>query len=128
MGLFDFLKKKRVKLTEKHCGQRGRQIRLMRSLWPIRVKLTTADICNISTMFQVQAIYREMSTLKTVLPPELRETLIKAYEAYLASEENDNYDEKTEEILEQCDNTFYENEEEINRILEEYAAKIELQK
>ncbi len=79
-------------------------------------------------MFQVQAIYREMSTLKTVLPPELRETLIKAYEAYLASEENDNYDEKTEEILEQCDNTFYENEEEINRILEEYAAKIELQK
>lgn len=35
-------------------------------------------------------------------------------------------DKKAEEILEQCDDTFYKNEEEINRILKEYAAKIEL--
>lgn len=71
-------------------------------------------------------LQKEMSSLKTILPPQLKETLIKAYEAYLASEEND--DEKAEEILEQCDHMFYENEEEINRILEEYAAKIELPK
>ena len=35
-------------------------------------------------------------------------------------------DEKAEEVLELCDDVFYENEEEINRILEEYAAKMEL--
>ena len=63
-------------------------------------------------------------SLETILPSQLRETLEKAYEAYLALEEND--DEKAEEILEQCDDLFYENEEEINHILEEYAAKIEL--
>ena len=39
-------------------------------------------------------------------------------------EEND--DEKAEQILEQCDDMFYEHEEEINGILEEFAAKIEL--
>lgn len=65
-----------------------------------------------------------MSSLETVLPSQLKGTLKKAYEAYLALEENDN--EKAEAILEQCDDMFYENEEEINRILEEYAAKIKL--
>ena len=45
-------------------------------------------------------------------------------ESFLSLEESDN--EKAEGILEQCDEMFYESEEEINRILEEYAAKIEL--
>ena len=37
------------------------------------------------------------------------------------------YGEKfTEETLEQCDDVFYENEDEINHALEEYASKIEL--
>lgn len=62
--------------------------------------------------------------MKTILPSQLRETLKIAYEAYLVLEEND--DEKAEQIIEQCDDRFYENEEEINRILKEYAAKIEL--
>lgn len=65
-----------------------------------------------------------MLSLKTILPSQLKGTLEKAYEAYLTSEEKD--DEKAEEILEQCDHMFYKNEEEINHILEEYAAKIEL--
>ena len=40
-------------------------------------------------------------------------------------EENDQ-DESAEETMEECDDVFYENEEEINRILEGYAATIEL--
>ena len=36
-------------------------------------------------------------------------------------------DEKAEEILEQCDNTFFKNEEEINITLKEYASRIEVQ-
>jgi hypothetical protein len=35
-------------------------------------------------------------------------------------------DEEAEETLGQCDDVFYENEEEINRALEEYASQIEL--
>ena len=50
---------------------------------------------------------------------------MEAYKAYIILEENEN-DEKAEEALEQCDNVFYENEEEINRTLEEYASKIDL--
>ena len=33
--------------------------------------------------------------------------------------------DKAEEILEQCDDVFYENEEQINFILQEYANKLE---
>ena len=38
----------------------------------------------------------------------------------------ENDDERAEEIIKQCDDMFYKREEEINLILEEYAAKIEL--
>lgn len=69
-------------------------------------------------------LQKEMSALDTILPPQLRGTLKKAYEAQLIIAEKD--DEEAEETLRQCDEAFYKNEEEINRILEEYAAKIEL--
>lgn len=69
-------------------------------------------------------LQKEMSALETILPPQLRETLKKAYEAQLVLDEKD--DENAEETLRQCDEEFYKNEEEINRILEEYATKIEL--
>ena len=39
----------------------------------------------------------------------------------------ENYDDKkAEEIMTQCDNIFYQNEEEINQLLEKYSAKIKL--
>ena len=62
--------------------------------------------------------------LENVLPSKLRANLKKAYEAHLALEEKEE-DEELVEVLEQCDDVFYENEEEIIRILEEYAAKNE---
>jgi hypothetical protein len=55
----------------------------------------------------------------------MNENLKNAYKAYLALEETED-DEEAEEILEECDDFFYENEEEINRKLEEYASTIEL--
>ena len=39
---------------------------------------------------------------------------------------NDGYHNKAVEILEQCDDLFYENEDEIHHILEEYADRIKL--
>ncbi len=66
-----------------------------------------------------------MSALETVLSAKLKNNLQKAYKAYLVLEEKED-NEKTEEIMEECDDVFYENEEEINHILEQYSAKIEL--
>ena len=68
---------------------------------------------------------KEISALEQVLSAELKDNLRIAYQAYLPLEENED-DEDAEETLEECDDTFYEYEEEINKALEEYASKIEL--
>lgn len=70
-------------------------------------------------------LQKEMSDLEQILSKKLGTNLKKAYKEYLVLEEKEE-DEKAEEILEQCDDVFYENEEEINLKLEEYASKIEL--
>lgn len=59
---------------------------------------------------------------KKILTSPLYKNLKKAHKAYLILEEDENADE----ILEQCDNVFYENEEQINFILQEYANKLEI--
>ena len=68
---------------------------------------------------------KEISALEQILSAELKNNLNKAYKAYFILEKKDE-DEEAEETLEHCDDVFYENEEEINRLLEEYACKIEL--
>lgn len=133
MGLFDFLKKKKVKLTVEELKWNK-----MWELWteghadsPYAELMTYQSEINngghaqyFANVENTNNLQKEMLSLKTILPSQLKGTLEKAYEAYLTSEEKD--DEKAEEILEQCDHMFYKNEEEINHILEEYAAKIEL--
>ena len=133
MGLFDFLKKKRVELTEEDLKWDK-----MWELWveeradsPYAELMTYQSEVNngghsqyFDNVSNTSDLQKEMSVLETILPPILKETPKKAYEAHLALEEND--DEKAREILAQCDNAFYKNEEEINRILKEYAATIEL--
>ena len=68
---------------------------------------------------------KEISALEQILSAELKNNLNKAYKAYLILEKKEENEEAVE-TLEQCDDVFYENEEEINRLLEEYACKIEL--
>ena len=70
-------------------------------------------------------LQKEMSVLETILPPTLQKNLKKAYDAHLILEDNED-DEQAEEVLEQCDDVFYETEEEINRILKGYADKVKL--
>ena len=70
-------------------------------------------------------LQKELSALETILSAKLKANLKKAFKAYLVLEEKED-DEKAEEILQQCDDVFYENEEEINIKLGEYASKIEL--
>ena len=68
---------------------------------------------------------KEMAALETVLSERLQENLRSAYQAYLVLCEKES-DEKAEAILEQCDDVFDENEEEIDRVLKEYADRMEV--
>lgn len=70
-------------------------------------------------------LQKEMATLETVLSAKLHKNLRDAYRAYRVLADKGS-DEQAEMILEQCDDAFYKNEEEINCVLKEYAAKITL--
>ncbi len=67
---------------------------------------------------------KELSALNQLLSQELKSNLKNAYEAYLVLEEKD--DDEAEETLEQCDKYYYENEEEIIHLLEDFSRKIAL--
>ena len=131
MGLLDFLKKK-VELTEEQ-----QKWNKMWGLWEEgKVESPYAELMtyqsevnngghdqyffNIENTDDLQMV---LSVLETVLPQILKDNLKKAYEAYLVLEVNrDN--EKAEEVISQCDDVFYENETQINGILQEYSAKM----
>ena len=68
---------------------------------------------------------KELAVLNSVLPELLKKNLNAAYKAYVALQKNED-DEKAEAILNQCDEVYYENEEALDDVLNEYAAKIEL--
>ena len=133
MGLFDIFKKKKVELTEELKWNK------MWELWteenvesPYHELMTYQSeinngghgqyFCNVENVSDLQ---KEMSALEEILTSPLRENLPKAYKAYQVLEENDD-DEEAEEILDQCDTVFYENEEQINLILQEYANKLKI--
>ena len=134
MGLFDFLKKKEVQLTDEQ-----KKWNKMWELWaegeadsPYAELMTYQSEINngghdqyFLNVENTGDLQKEMSALETVLSAKLKNNLQKAYKAYLVLEEKEE-DEKAEEVLELCDDVFYENEEEINHILEQYSAKIEL--
>ena len=134
MGLFDFLKKKEVQLTDEQ-----KKWNKMWELWsegeadsPYAELMTYQSEINngghgqyFTNVGSTSNLQKEISALETILSAKLNNNLQKAYKTYLKLEANEN-DEKAEEILEQCDNLFYENEEEINNTLESYAEKIEL--
>ena len=133
MGLFDFFKKKNTELTEEQVKWNK-----MWELWtqgeaesPYAELMTYQGEINNGGHYQYFTnientgnISKEISALETILPEKLKKILPKAYEAYLTLEEKEN--EKSEEIIAQSDIIFFENEKEINHILEEYAVKIEL--
>ena len=70
-------------------------------------------------------LQKEMAVLKTVLPAKQRDNLQNAYDAYLKLT-NEESDEQAGTILSQYDDEFYKGEEDINRILREYASQLEL--
>ena len=134
MGFFDIFKKKKVELTEEQLKWNK-----MWELWTEeKVKSPYTELmtyqseinngghsqyfCNVENVSDLQ---KEMSALEEILPSLLKENLQNAYKAHLILEEKED-DERAEEILEQCDDVFYENEEQINNILQQYANTLEI--
>ena len=64
-----------------------------------------------------------MRSLKHVLPFDIRVPLVEAYNAYKINGEDA---EENEEFFDHADEVFYEKEELINKILEDYSNKIQL--
>jgi hypothetical protein len=64
-----------------------------------------------------------ISILYTVLSGTLKQNLENAYRAYSEQQEDE---DTLDEILNVCDNVFYENESEVEEILKEYAKTIKL--
>lgn len=134
MGLFDLFKKKKPQLTEEQLKWNK-----MWELWteekvesPYKELMTYQSEVNngghdqyFTNVENSGDLQKDTSALEQILSSKLKKNLQKAYKAYLVLEEKED-DEKAEEILEQCDDVFYENEEEINHMLEEYASKMEL--
>ena len=134
MGLFDFLKKKKTELTDEQIKWSK-----MWELWsegrvdsPYAELMTYQGEINngghdqyFTNLENTGDLQKEMFVLESILPTRHKDNLKKAYEAYLALEEKRD-SEKAGKIIGQCDDVFYENEEEINNILKEFAAKINL--
>ena len=131
LGLFDFFKKKQVEQTEEQ-----KKWNKMWELWveektdaPYAQLMTYQSEVNngghdqyFNNVENTADLQKEIAVLEAILPAKHKNNLQAAYKAYLALEG----DKHAEEILAHCDNVFYENEDELNRILKEYATTIEL--
>ena len=131
MGLFDFFKKKRVELTAEQ-----QKWDKMWNLWVeekvdspyLQLMTYQSEVNNgghdqyFTNVENTGNLQEELSVLKTILSKKLANNLQKAYHAYLVLEKEN--DETAEVMIGQCDDVFYESEEEINRILQGYANKI----
>ena len=134
MGVFDFLKKGKAELSDEQ-----KKWNKMWDLWEEnRVDTPYVELMTYQSeinngghdqyFFNIENsgnLQKEMAVLKTVLPTKLRDNLQNAYDAYLKLT-NEESDEQAGTILSQYDDEFYKVEEDINRILREYASQIEL--
>lgn len=134
MGVFDFLKKGKAELSDEQkkwnkmwdLWTEGRADSPYKELMSYQSEVNNGGhdqyFFNIENSGNLQ---KEMVVLKTVLPAKLRDNLQNAYDAYLKLT-NEESDEQAGTILSQYNDEFYKVEEDINRILREYASKIEL--
>ena len=134
MGLFDAFKKKKVELSDAQ-----KRWNKMWDLWasgqvdsPYAELMTYQSEINngghdqyFVNVENTSDLRKEIAVLETILPETLQHNLQIAYQAYLKSSEKC-LDQATDVILEKCDDVYFENEEQINRLLNAYAEKIVL--
>lgn len=132
MGIFDIFRKKKELSLEKLKWNKMWDLWVSEEVESPYFELMTyySEVNNgghaqyFSNVDNVSNLKNEMANLNKILSLEFKNNLNKAYKAYLILEKRD--DEKSEEILVECDNFFFENEDEINLILDDYASKIEI--
>lgn len=132
MGVFGFLKKNKVELSDEQ-----KRWNRMWDLWvegragsPYAELMTYQSEVNngghdqyFFNLENTGALQKELAALETILPEKLQRNLRDAYQAYGALPHN--ADEQAGALLDPYDDAFYESEEEINCILREYASGIE---
>ena len=130
MGLFNIFKKKKVELTEEQLKWNkmwdlwvdGKVDSPFAELMEYQSQVNNGGHSQYFTNIENTGdIQKDMSAIETILSKQLNANLKKAYKAYLILEEKEE-DEKAEEVLEQCDDVFYELEEEINHAEREIEA------
>ena len=70
-------------------------------------------------------LQKEIVSVEKILPEILKNNFKEAYNAYLVLYKDED-NEEAQVKLDECDDIFYQYESEINKILEEYASRIEL--
>lgn len=134
MGLFDAFKKKKVELSDAQ-----KRWNKMWNLWALgQVDSPYAELMTYQSEINngghdqyfvnvenISDLRKKIAVLETILPETLQHNLQIAYQAYLESSEK-GLDQATDVILEKCDDVYFENEEQINRLLNAYAEKIVL--
>lgn len=133
MGLLSFLRKTKTELSEEQV-----QWNKMWALWaegradsPYAELMTYQSEVNngghdqyFSNIESSEKMQKQMATLETVLSAELQSNLRHARSAFQSLSEKEE-DEEAEAALEQCDEIFREREDEINSILNAYAAALD---
>lgn len=134
MGVFSFFRKNRAELSDEQkkwdkmwdLWMEGRADSPYAELMTYQSEINNGGhdqyFLNVGNTGDLQ---REMTVLKAVLPVKLQENLRDAYNAYLMLAKEGS-GEQTGTILDRYDGEFYQDEEEINCILREYASKMEL--
>ena len=134
MGLFDVFKKRKAELSDEQ-----KKWNKMWDLWasgqvesPYTELMTYQSEINngghdqyFVNVENVSDLRKEMEALAMILPETLQQNLQIAYRAYLESSEK-GIDQSADEILEKCDEAFFEHEEQINDLLKAYAERIVL--
>lgn len=136
--LFDiFRRKKKNALDDNSLTEENKQWNKMWDLWangeiqsPYNELMTYQSEINngghgqyfVSTE-NTSDLLKEMSGLNSILSDTLKENLKTAYEAHLLLEQ-DETNEEAEAVLEKCDDVFFQNEKDINAILESFCKQI----
>ena len=137
MVIFDLFKKKKYELGEKELKWNKMWDLYIddeiespyRELMTYQSEVNNGGHCQyFSNIENIGDLKKELSSLEKILSLKMNDNVQRAYKTYLILEDmSDDEDvESFENIIEECDNIFYDNEEEINNILREYASKLEL--
>lgn len=132
MGIFDWFKKKEQPIEELKWNKMWDLWAEEKAISPYLELMTYESEINngghmqfFDNVSSTSDLPYTVSALYRILNGVLKANLKKAYDAYLKYSDEDDYD-TLDEILNECDDVFYENEGDVEAILKEYAKTVEL--